>query len=68
MMIEKNWRRLNPVHVKIPLNPLGDGIYLYLIIIVLKKLSHSPRGSKNYHINQKRRKIYTVRFYKDVTV
>ena len=33
-----------------------------------KKPPRSPRGSRNSHVNLKKRKIYTVGFYEDLTV
>ena len=30
--------------------------------------THSPRGSRNSHINLKKRRTYAVRFYEDKTV
>jgi hypothetical protein len=36
--------------------------------IVLKKPPYSLRKSRNYHVNQKKRRTYTVEFYEELTV
>jgi hypothetical protein len=48
-------------------NILRDIYYLYTSVLK-KKSPHSPRGSRNSHVNPKRRRIYTVEFYEDLKV
>ena len=52
--------------------PLPTCLQIYLSIILIeecyKKPPRSPRGSRNSHINLKKRKTYTIRFYEDLTV
>jgi len=45
----------------------GSNLSIILIGKCYKKPPRSPTGSRNSHINLKKRKIYTVRFYEDLT-
>jgi hypothetical protein len=42
--------------------------YLYTWVLKEIKPPHSPRGSRNSHINPKMRRIHTVGFYEDLKV
>ena len=40
----------------------------YGVPVIQQKPPRSPRGSRNSHFNPKKRRIYTFRFYEDLTV
>ena len=40
----------------------------YGVPVIQQKPPRSPRGFRNSHVNPKKRMIYTVRFYDDLTI